>query len=111
MTVSLLMIVAALIEFAVVLIIQHSCEPSQHIQCRSSGKDEIANDKREQMKIEDYTTYCGQSNTGKDGWMGSVKPARPALQIHERIDRACFGIFPTVYLVFNAIYWAYYGMI
>ena len=111
MTVSLLMIVAALIEFAVVLIIQHSSEPSQHIQYRSSGNDEITNDKKEQTKIGDNTNYCGQSNDGKDGWMRSVKRPKPALPIHERIDRACFGIFPTIYVVFNAIYWAYYGVI
>ena len=111
MTVSLLMIVAALIEFAVVLIIQHSCEPSQHIQCRLSGNNEIASNKKEQTKIEDYASYCGESNNGKDGWMGSAKQPKPALPIHERIDRACFGIFPTIYVVFNAIYWAYYGMI
>ena len=109
--VSLFFVIATMIEFAVVLIIQHSREPSQLIQCRSSGNDEIANDKKEQTKIEDYKNYCGQSNNGKDGWMGIVKPAKPALPIHERIDRACFGIFPTIYVAFNAIYWAYYGMI
>ena len=109
MTVSLLVIVAALIEFAVVLIIQHSCGKIQHQECRS-GKGESTNDKKEQTKIEDYTNYCSQSNSGKEAWMGGIKSSKSATSIHERIDRACFGIFPTVYVVFNTIYWAYYGM-
>ena len=110
MTVSLLVIVAALIEFAVVLIIQHSSGKIQHPECRSEN-DESKNDKKEQTKIEDYKNYCDHSNNGKKAWIRGSKFLKPATQIHEKIDRACFGIFPTVYVVFNAIYWAYYGMI
>ena len=109
MTVSLLVIVAALIEFAVVLIIQHGCGKTQDPVCRSEN-DNSKNDKKEQTKIEDYKNYCSQSNIGKEAWMGGIKSSKLATPIHERIDRACFGIFPTVYVVFNAIYWAYYGM-
>ena len=110
MTVSLLVIVAALIEFAVVLIIQHSCGKIQHQDCRSGNKGSTI-DKKEQTKIEDYINYRGKSNNGKEAWMRDIKSSKPATPIHETIDRACFGIFPTVYIVFNAIYWAYYGMI
>ena len=110
MTVSLRVIVAALIEFAVVLIIQHSCGKIQHQECRS-GKGESTNDKKEQTKIDDFKNYSGHSNNGKKTWIGGTKYPKPATEIHEKIDRACFGIFPTVYVVFNAIYWAYYGMI
>ena len=110
MTVSLLVIVAALIEFAVVLIIQHSCGKIQHQDCRSGNKESTI-DKKEQTKIEDYINYRGKSYNGKEAWMRDIKSSKPATPIHETIDRACFGIFPTVYIVFNAIYWAYYGMI
>ena len=110
MTVSLLVIVAALIEFAVVLIIQHGCGKIQDPVCRSEN-DNSKNDKKEQTKIGDFNNYSGHSNNGKKTWIGGTKYPKPATQIHEKIDRACFGIFPTVYVVFNAIYWAYYGMI
>ena len=110
MTVSLLVIVAALIEFAVVLIIQHSCGKIQHAVCRSEN-DESTNDKSEQLKIKDHKNYCCHPNNGKEAWIGGSQYPKPATPIHEKIDRACFGIFPTVYVVFNAIYWAYYGMI
>ena len=108
MTVSLLVIVAALIEFAVVLIIQHGCGKIQHHECRSV-KGESTNDKKEQTKNEDYTNYCGQSNNGKEAWMGGIKSSKLATPIHERIDRACFGIFPSLYVVFNVIYWLSYN--
>ena len=110
MTVSLLVIVAALIEFAVVLIIQHGCGKIQDPVCRSEN-DNSKNDKKEQTKIDDFKNYSGHSNNGKKTWIGGTKYPKPATQIHEKIDRACFGIFPTMYVVFNAIYWAYYGMI
>ena len=110
MTVSLLVIVAALIEFAVVLIIQHGCGTIQQPECRSEN-DESTSDKREQPKIKDYKNYCNHSNNGKEAWIGSSKYPKLSTPIHEKIDRACFGIFPTVYVVFNAIYWAYYGLI
>ena len=103
MTVSLLVIVAALIEFAVVLIIQHSCGNTPHPVCRSENT-ESTNDKTKQTKIEDSENYCGQSNNGKEAWIRGDKYPKPVTPIHEKIDRACFGIFPTVYVVFNAIY-------
>ena len=110
MTVSLLVIVAALIEFAVVLIIQHGCGKIQNTVCRSEN-DESTNAKKEQTKVKDNKTYCGHSNNGKEAWVWGNQYQKPTTPIHEKIDRACFGIFPTVYVVFNAIYWTYYGMI
>ena len=110
MTVSLLVIVAALIEFAVVLIIQHGCGKAQTPVCRLEN-DESTNDKSEQLDVKDCRNYCGHSNNGKEAWIGGSQYPKPATPIHQKIDIACFGIFPTVYVVFNAIYWAYYGMI
>ena len=104
------MIVAALLEFAVVLLIKHRSTKMSHQGCRSE-KQEGIDDRNAELQIENYSRSDGQSNTKKEAWMKSNKSSTSEKPRHEMIDRACFGIFPILYLVFNVIYWASYSTI
>ena len=101
MMVSLFMIVAALVEFAVVLIIKHG---SQKIPTEANRTE----NNNAESRMESGSRNNDGSNNRNDAWIernDSPKSERP---VYERIDRACFGMFPTSFVVFNAIYWSSY---
>ena len=110
MMASLFMIVAALLEFAVVLIIKHRHgKVSQQVQ--RLEQEESTNYKNAELQIEHHLRNDGQSNNRKDAWVERNKLSALEKPTHERIDGASFAIFPTLYVLFNAMYWAYYGYI
>ena len=108
MMASLFMIVAALLEFAVVLIIKH-----RHGKVSQQVLEQVesTNYKNAALQIEHHSRNEGQSNSRKDAWVERNKPSSSEKPTHERVDGASFAIFPTLYVLFNAMYWAYYGII
>ena len=107
MMVSLFMIVAALLEFAVVLIIKHGSQTVPSQSYRSENQTSTDYHKAE-SKTPNDSRNTDESDGRKGGWMERNEASKTEKPIHERIDRACFGIFPSLYVVFNAAYWASY---
>ena len=110
MMVSLFMIVVALLEFATVLIIKHRSQ-RMPLQAHKLQKQENRIDWKGNLQMENYSRKVGQSNGKKEAWVASNDSSTSEKLIHERIDGVCFVIFPAIYVLFNAIYWAYYGTI
>ena len=110
LTVSLFMVVAALLEFAIVLIVKDSSQ-NTHSQSYRSVNDESLDKKKEESKIANHSGNIDHSNEGRMAWVERNKISCTEKPIQEKIDRVCFGMFPMIYVVFNVIYWAYYGLI
>ena len=110
MMVSLFMIVVALLEFATVLIIKHRSQ-KMPLQAHRLQKQENRIEWKGNLQMENYLRKEGQSHCKKDAWVESNDSSTSEKPIHERIDGVCFAIFPAIYILFNAIYWAYYGTI
>ena len=108
--VSLFMIVVALLEFATVLIIKHRSQ-KMPLQAHRLQKQEDRIDWKGNLQMENCSRKHGQLNNKKDAWVASNDPSTSEKPMHERIDGVCFAIFPAIYILFNAIYWAYYGTI
>ena len=96
------MIVAALIEFAVVLILMY--HPGK---IKSQKENKAVEGKLRKGNVSVYRV--GDDTTRKkEAWVENYGPKR---SVHEVIDHACFRIFPIVYALFNIIYLATYVLI
>ena len=78
------MIVAALLEFAIVLILNSGIIASNHI-----------ND---------------QDMENKQAWASDSTPHNKK-SLLEKIDYVCFLLFPIVYVLFNVIYFSHYTLV
>ena len=107
MMVSLFMIVAALLEFAVVLIIKHGSQKTPQ-QAYRSETQKCSNKNDAESKTENHSKNNVESNNQNAAWIEKNEPLESERPIHERIDRVCFGLFPSLFVVFNAIYWSSY---
>ena len=102
---SLFMIVAALLEFAIVLILKH--HPS-----KAGGQTPNEAEKGEPTN----TTFANifrvrtadEPTRQREAWTAEQTPKKPS---HERIDQACFRIFPITFALFNVMYAAVYYQI
>ena len=99
---SLCMIVAALVEFAIVLILKYH-----------PGKTEFQTQYEAEKGEPRSTTKVSVLGFGMDDPVTCKQDVltenqSPKGTTHERIDHACFRIFPITYVLFNAIYLAVY---
>ena len=101
--ISLCMIVAALLEFAVVLMLKHHrCNtkpcPNKDINVGSSDDGKSRLDAG--LKMQD------QSAEKKEAW--ALGDNTKTKELYEKIDYACFFIFAIVSVLFNAVYFSVY---
>ena len=80
-------------------------------QAQRLQKHENRIDWKGNLQMENHSRKEGHSNGKKDAWVASNDSSTSEKPMHERIDGVCFAIFPAIYILFNAIYWAYYGTI
>ena len=95
------MIVAALIEFAIVLILKH--------HPRNTNLQLPAN-KNDANSIE-RSSIAGSSNQTNDRYTIGRDTSQPNKSLHEKIDYACFLLFPIIFVLFNAIYFSVYILV
>ena len=92
------MIVAALIEFAVVLILKHALVRKE-IEPQNKPGEENSNNKNADANL----VYGIQNQrTSKNG--DDIRNRKINTTTYERIDQASFYIFPIIYALFNLTY-------
>ena len=104
---SLLMIVAAMVEFAAVMILKHKLtgrDTKTLINAGESGSSNVG------ARNEKQTREILRPADNKLAW-SSRKPQESALierPVHEKMDNVSFILFPITYALFNVIYLAIY---
>ena len=104
--VSMFMIVAALVEFAIVLVMKHfpTASDFRSVSSKSVGVVHTLNDK-EQLHLE---AKIEAANIIKKAWV--TKKATLQKLSYQKIDRICSILFPSLFLLFNLIYFSYYNI-
>ena len=102
--VSMFVIVAALLEFAVVLVMKHY--PITNDVPQMLVKSKSVKNKQDMKDAEDMGARVYAANVIKHAWV-SKKLFLRRLN-YQKIDRFCFILFPFLFIVFNVTYFSYY---
>jgi len=103
--VSMFIIVAALLEFAVVLLLKHFPRVSEtRPTSEENGNDLTSPVIKGQVDIKREPKVA---NSNKQGWV-TEKPS-PQKPVYEKIDQGCFILFPSFFLLFNVFYFTVYN--
>ena len=105
--VSMFMIVAALVEFAIVLVMKHfpAVTDIRYVPKKSFSAIHNLNVK-EELNLE---TKIQAADIIKKAWI--TKKASLKKLNYQKIDRFCSVLFPSVFLLFNLIYFSYYNIV
>ena len=103
--VSMFVIVAALFEFAVVLVMKHFSLTSEDPPVPISSK--TVNSKLVKNEELDMGARILAANVIKRAWV--AKKANLRKVNYQKIDRICFILFPSLFSIFNIIYFSYYN--
>ena len=103
--VSLFMIIAALIEFAVVLVMKHHPKNTKIHPQKDENVD--GQDGRNSWKERDLRMNHQYVEKKEELVLNDIDQKKP---LYEKIDYACFFLFPVVYVLFNSIYFSFYGI-
>ena len=96
------MIVAALFEFAIVLILKHHPRNTK-IQLQTNNTDANSTQENSNTKLSNQPN--DQETDNKGAWVPK-DISQPKKSMHEKIDYACFLFFPIIFVLFNAIYFS-----
>ena len=104
--VSLFMIIAALMEFAVVLVMKHH---PRNTKIRPEKEELVeGTDDKESWIERDCKMKCQSMEKKEELVINDVNQKNP---LYKKIDYACFLLFPVIYVLFNSIYFSFYGII
>ena len=101
---SLFMIVGALLEFAIVLILNYHPRKVE-VQPENNAEEEGPSNTNRGNILGCRMSH--QATHNNEAWAANNPPKKST---HETIDHVCFRMFPITYVLFNAIYLAYYGL-
>lgn len=104
--VSMFIIVAALVEFAVVLVMKHFPTVTDIRSVPPKSVSVVHSlDAKEQLNLE---TKIQAADIIKKAWV--IKKASLQKLNYQKIDRICSVLFPSLFLLFNLIYFSYYNI-
>ena len=98
------MIVAALLEFAIVLILKHHPRNAD-LQLQANKNDTNLIERSSNARSSYQKNDRGTDN--KEAWV-TKQNDQPKKPLHEKLDYACFLLFPIIYMLFNVIYFSVY---
>ena len=104
--VSMFVIAAALLEFAVVLVMKHFPMTNDVPQLLVKSKNVKIN--RDMKDDEDMGPKVFAANVIKHAWVSKKLHLREIN--YQKIDRLCFILFPSLFIVFNVTYFSYYNI-
>ena len=104
--VSLFMIIAALMEFAVVLVMKHHPRNTK-IHPEKDDLGECPDDRKSWIEM-DCKMKCQSMEKKEELVINDVSQKKP---LYKKLDHACFLLFPIIYVLFNSIYFSFYGII
>ena len=104
--VSMFVIVAALLEFAVVLVMKHFPIANDVPQLLMKSKN--CKNSQDMKNDEDMGAKVFAANVIKHAWVSKKLFLRKFN--YQKIDRLCFILFPSLFIVFNVTYFSYYNI-
>ena len=102
---SLCTIIAALAEFAIVLVLKHASVKTVESTKLDAKDEKLSNTNRVNaigFKMDNPNIQRNEGSAAKEA---------PKKLMYEKIDYACFRIFPLLFALFNAIYLAKYSLV